>query len=102
MHTRINERVSYGRDVEKIECANHMTSGVNNKLHKLASNTSYPIQLRKLLLSTHEGPSRIERLVRGIRTAIKNAAQNNSSVSELRHDLSNAPNHVFGCHTECR
>lgn len=99
MYARIVERVPYGRQVIKIECANHMTRCVSDKLHKLAHNTSYPLAARKLLLEKKNGISRLERLIKGVRTAIKN---NKNNVDSLRAELRNAPFHIFGNHENCK
>nr|CAI5852470.1 unnamed protein product [Callosobruchus analis] len=95
VYAKIVEKVPYGRSVEKIECANHMTRCVSDKLHKLGSNTSIPLEKRKLLTDKTNGISRIERLVKGVRTAIKRNVGNPNS---LRCEVSNIPNHVFGRH----
>ncbi|CAG9820787.1 unnamed protein product [Phaedon cochleariae] len=99
VYARIVERVAYGRQVIKIECANHMTRCVSDKLHKISTNTVYPLAARKLLTSKGtEGISRLGRLVKGVRTAVKtNLNQPNS----LRQELRNAPYHIFGRHENC-
>lgn len=71
VYARIVERVPYGRTVEKIECANHVTRNINDKLHKLAINTQFPLEKRKFLSEKCLGISRIERIVKGVRIAIK-------------------------------
>ncbi|KAI4454827.1 exonuclease phage-type/recb c-terminal domain-containing protein [Holotrichia oblita] len=99
VYARIVEKVQYGRDVVKIECANHMTRCVSDKLYKLAANTRYPLLSRKLLTERVDNITRIERLVKGVRTAIKNNCNNPTALSQ---ELSNAASHVFGRHTNCR
>lgn len=102
----IQQTCSYGRYVTKVECANHVTRAFCEKLHKLASNTAYTLEGRKLLLETNDANkiSRVERLVKGVRTAIKESAKNQETdaVETLRGDLRNAPDHVFGSHERCR
>ncbi|CAH1957158.1 unnamed protein product [Acanthoscelides obtectus] len=98
VYARIVERVPYGRHVEKIECANYMTRCVNDKLHKLVANTSFPLEMRKKLTDKQNGVSRIERIVKGVRTAI---IRNVKNANALRLEISNIPNHVFGRHTNC-
>ncbi|XP_063218419.1 uncharacterized protein LOC134528597 [Bacillus rossius redtenbacheri] len=102
----IQQTCSYGRLVTKVECANHATRAFCEKMHKLATNTSYPLEGRKLLLETTVDSkiSRLERLVKGVRTAIKESAKLDGicAVETLRADLRNAPEHVFGCHENCR
>lgn len=47
--------------------------------------------------------SRIERITKGARSAIKHCADSgNNDVEGLRHDIRNVPYHVFGKHTSCR
>nr|CAI5867271.1 unnamed protein product [Callosobruchus analis] len=75
-----------------------MTRCVSDKLHKLGSNTTIPLEKRKLLTDKTNGISRIKRLVKGVRTAIKRNVGNPNS---LRCEVSNIPNHVFGRHANC-
>ncbi|XP_044759630.1 uncharacterized protein LOC123317261 [Coccinella septempunctata] len=99
VYARVVEKVSYGRDVVKIQCANHMTRCVSDKLHRLSKNTSFNISNRKIL-TKKDGPiSNIERLVKSVRTIVKNNAQDTVM---LRNDLRNALYHVFGNHSNCR
>lgn len=103
---RIQEGCYYGRYVKKVECANHVTRALNDNLHKLSEDTKYPLETRKLISkpAPNESISRLERMVKGVRTAIKEAGVTKSSeaVKNLRHDLHNAPDHVFGKHDKCR
>lgn len=103
---KIQEGCNYGRYVTKIECANHATRCLNDHLHKLAENTKFPLESRQLLSKPAPGESisRLERIVKGVRTAIKEAGVTKSieDVKNLRQDLKNAPDHVFGNHTKCR
>lgn len=77
MFAKIQEGCSYGRYVCKLECANHMTRALSDNLHKLATNTQYPLESRKLLLGAAKGGniSRLERIVKGVRTSIKQAGE---------------------------
>lgn len=88
VYTRIIEKVPYGRAVIKLECANHITRNLNDGLRKLVSNKHYPLRCRQLL--GRGSPSPIDRLVKGIRTAIKECGKTND-VQVLRKDLINAP-----------
>lgn len=103
---RIQEGYKHGRYVQKVECANHVTRALNDNLHKLAENTTYPLSSRQLLSKPAEGDtiSRLERIVKGVRTAIKEAgvSSNQTVNSQLSSDIRNAPDHVFGNHTRCR
>ncbi|XP_054265988.1 uncharacterized protein LOC128988593 [Macrosteles quadrilineatus] len=103
---RIQEKCRYGRFVTKVECANHMTRCLSDGLHKLCTNTKFPLESRKILTSVPEGKTitRLERLVKGVRAAIKHAGPTRSlqDIALLRQDLKNAPNHVFGDHSVCR
>ncbi|KAF2881089.1 hypothetical protein ILUMI_25091 [Ignelater luminosus] len=68
---------------------------------EVATNKRFPLDARKLL--TGKGVSRIERLVKGIITAIKRSFNKNNGLDSdvLRQDLLNAPYHVFGYHKNC-
>lgn len=106
VYARIQEGCPYGRYVKKVECANHVTRALNDNLHKLADDTKYPLETRKLLSkpAPNESIPRLERIVKGVRTAIKEAGVTKSSqdILNLRHDLRNTPDHVFGKHDQCR
>ncbi|XP_074028816.1 uncharacterized protein [Leptinotarsa decemlineata] len=54
--------------------------------------------MRKILNEKVDGISRLERLVKGIRTAMKNNIRN---PDYLRTDILNAPHHIFGQHDKC-
>lgn len=99
VYAKIVEKVAYGRQVIKIECANHMTRCLSDKLHKLSSNTSFAIINRKALLKKDKSITNVERLVKSVRTIVKN---NKSDPASLRRDLANAPYHVLGNHENCR
>lgn len=96
VYSRIIEKVSYGRDVVKLECANHITRNLHDGLRKLVANKHFPIHVRKIL--SNISPSPLERLVKGVRTAIKECGKSNN----LREDLKNAPYYVLGSHLNCR
>lgn len=102
----IQQKCDYGRHVVKVECANHATRAFCENVHKLASNKLYDPEARKILTGVGTGQkiSRVERLVKGVRTAIKEAAKVSGpeAVEILRQDLRNAPDHVFGSHEMCR
>lgn len=100
VYARIVERVSYGRDVVKMECANHVCRNFHTHLRKLsADKKSFPLDVRKFL--TQGRPSAIERLVKGVRSAIKECGRT-GNLDLLKHDIRNAPYHVFGDHNKCR
>ncbi|XP_039290407.1 uncharacterized protein LOC111056373 [Nilaparvata lugens] len=105
VYAKIQEGCSYGRYVQKIECANHVTRALNDNLHKVAENTQFPLSSRKLLSKPAPGEtvSRLERIVKGVRTAIKEAGVNRNAqdMVNLRATLKNAPDHVFGNHNKC-
>lgn len=106
VYARIQESCHYGRYVQKIECANHVTRALSDNVHKLAGNTQYPLASRQLLNKPSPGEtiSRLERIVKGVRTAIKDSGvtRNAQDIANLRHDIKNVPDHVFGNHKNCR
>ncbi|XP_039278729.1 uncharacterized protein LOC120350228 [Nilaparvata lugens] len=105
MYAKIQEGCSYGRYIQKIECTNHVTRALNDNLHKVAENTQFPLSSWKLLSKPAPGEtvSRLERIVKGVRTAIKGAGVNRNAqdMVNLRATLKNAPDHVFGNHNKC-
>ncbi|KAF2902519.1 hypothetical protein ILUMI_03669 [Ignelater luminosus] len=101
VNARIKQKITYGQNISKIECANRMTRNAHQKLHKLATNKSFPLNARKLL--TSGGVSRIGRLAKRTRTAIKRSSNKDNSLDSdvLHQDLLNAPYHVFGDRKNC-
>lgn len=86
--------------VEKIECTNHLLRNFCMKLEELTKNTCYPIKYRKLL------GKNILRLRRSVKGAVKHINSKDSNFNQkvinLKQDLINAPNHVFGDHKLCK
>lgn len=86
--------------VEKIECTNHLLRNYCTKLDELAKNTSQPLRLRKVLSQN------ILRLRRSVTGAVKHNVQTektfNEKITDLKEDLLNGPNHVFGNHSACK
>lgn len=102
-------RVSYDYLVQKNECANHVVRNYTSRLCKLRGENS---EQQKLLTV-----QRLKRISNGARKAISHYAQLLSNLSgtyndmaafqqqfttQLRADLINGPNHVFGFHEKCR
>ncbi|CAB3256878.1 unnamed protein product [Arctia plantaginis] len=87
--------------VEKIECTNHLLRNYCTKLDELTKDTRHPLHLRKVLSQS------ILRLRRSVTGAVKH---NNSKkektfdekITDLKIDLLNGPNHVFGNHSTCK
>lgn len=96
VHARLFQNVSYGRSIQKLECANHVVKNYTGHLHKLAADKSFPPEGRKLLKQS------IPRLTAAARGAIRQCADKEETVDELIRDLRNGPHHVFGQHAECR
>ena len=90
----IRQTVPYGPFVEKIECANHACKGYRSRLEKLA--TDHPEFCRRGGLTKRA----IQRLTVGARVAIKMHSKT-QNIQQLRHDLRNGPDHVFGFHQNC-
>jgi hypothetical protein len=86
--------VPYGPHVKKIECANHACKGYRSRLEKLAKD--HPEFRGKGGLTKRV----IQRLTVGARFAIRTHSKT-GNIHQLRHDLRNGPNHVFGNHTNC-
>lgn len=95
-YIKIQQNVHYGRQVVKLECANHAVKNYTGKLHKIAKDTAHPLSGRKLLSQL------IPRLTRAARCAITNAGCGDHNSEMLREDLRNGPFHVFGDHSNCR
>jgi len=82
--------------VEKIECRNHLLCNLCNKLKEMTTKPqSGKLEYRKLLSGN------ILRIRKGIVSAIMYRKSNGHSAIQLRQDIINSINHVFGYHDEC-
>lgn len=90
----IIDKVSYGRHVTKIECANHLVKNVTKKLFKVAKGAA----VTRVLTN-----KRIHDIAKTARELISlNAREEVPSVDQLKHDLQNVVSHSFGDHSQCR
>ena len=102
VHKNILTRVSYGRRVRKIECANHVTKCYTTGLYKVAKENA---ETRRLL-----SVPRIKRMTVTMRTIIKHHALASESgdrasadcARDLAADAGNASLHVLGHHEKCK
>lgn len=103
---KVQENVSFGGRVLKVECANHAVRRYFRALERIKKNTSKfhgakGIMARKIL------QQRMSRLIMGAREAIKNNAVQNlqepelDKVTKLAAEILNGPAHVFGKHDSC-
>ena len=90
----VRQNVPYGPFVEKIECANHACKSYRSRLEKLR--TDHPEFCKRGALTKRA----IQRLVVGARVAIRMHSETRN-ITQLRHDLRNGPDHVFGLHEKC-
>ncbi|KAL4085345.1 hypothetical protein QTP88_027204 [Uroleucon formosanum] len=82
--------------VEKVECRNHLLRNFCKKLKEIAiKKETGKLQHRKLLKNN------ILRLRRGIVSAIQYRKQHNYTENDLRNDILNSVDHVFGQHDKC-
>ena len=85
-HSVVTGVPSYGRDITKVECANHAVKCYRNRLEALCIDK--PQYCGKHGLSQ----AMMKRITHGARCAIK-MHSNTSNVTALRHDLRNGPRH---------
>lgn len=83
--------------VEKIECRNHLLRNFCNKLKALTTETTFPVQLRKLLSNN------ILRFRGAIVRAIsyRKIEATSDSIRLLKKDIDNSICHIFGEHNNC-
>ena len=86
--------VSYGRYVQKVECANHAVKCYRNRLEALCK--EHPQYCGRHGLSE----AKMKRITYGARCAIKMHSIT-GDVAALRHDLRNGVWHYFEDHTKC-
>ena len=84
----------WGRYVRKIECVNHALKNYRAKLENIMKENPAYKGAGKLT------QKQIKRLTAGARAAIRMHAPTRN-IDQLRHDLRNAPNHVFGDDSKC-
>ncbi|XP_063238957.1 uncharacterized protein LOC134540255 [Bacillus rossius redtenbacheri] len=96
VYAKLVQNVSYGRTIQKLECANHCIKNYTGHLHKLAADKTFPPDSRKLLKQS------IPRLTAAARGAIRHCADEGETVDDSISDLKNWPYHVFGEHAQCR
>ncbi|KAK3104196.1 hypothetical protein FSP39_025198 [Pinctada imbricata] len=100
VYGRIQEQVPvWGRDVKKLECANHVCKCLRSNLEKLVEDKPHLKGKGRLTKNA------IMRITRGVRCAIMMRSSgshgNVSSKNILAHDIRNTVNHVFGDHSKC-
>lgn len=84
------------RTVEKIECKNHLLRNFCKKLRKITTKKQAgKLDNRKLLQNN------ILRLRKGMVSSIEYRRQNKDNDSDLRNDILNSDDHVFGQHDKC-
>ena len=93
-HSVVTGVPSYGRDITKVECANHAVKYYRNRLEALCIDK--PQYRGKHGLSQ----AMMKCITHGARCVIK-MHSNTSDVTPLRHDLRNGPRHYFGLHDKC-
>jgi hypothetical protein len=100
VYARIQEQVpGWGRDVQKLECANHMCKCLRSSLEKLV--VDKPQYKGRGKLTQH---IRV-RLTSAVRCAIKmrsaQSTDRQTALNNLRHDIKNSVHHIYGNHTQC-
>ncbi|KAE8751166.1 hypothetical protein FOCC_FOCC002250 [Frankliniella occidentalis] len=105
-YPQIRAQCAYGHLVVKLHCANHVTVRLSDHLHNLVKNTLYPVGARNALKAVVSDQlarpqTRIDRLVKGVRTAIRTCEEQQLGVAALQEALRNAPFHAFGRHDGC-
>ncbi|VDI41756.1 Hypothetical predicted protein [Mytilus galloprovincialis] len=99
IHAQIMERVPvWGKFVQKMECANHITKCLRGNLENLVNeNPSYKGK-GKLCKRT-----RI-RIVSAVRCSIRRRSSEKNktlAIKNLEHDIRNTTSHIYGDHTRC-
>lgn len=94
VHKKLQEMVPYGRQIEKIECANHVIKNYTKTLMKVQGVSR---SVRKVVTRQV-----VNRLVKGARAAIIHHSKNGRNPEHLREDLKNGPFHVLGVHKSCK
>ena len=91
---KLKQCVSYGSNIRKDECANHVTKNYTTHLYNLCKN-------KKGLYTKFLPRGIIQQLTKNLRGSIKINSENNGTAEELKNLLKRGPYHVFGNHTKC-
>ena len=97
----LDSRPYTNMSIEKIECKNHLLRNACNKLKDLARNSQFKhVTLRKIV------GDKIMRVRTAVCMAVKfrkgeSGLTENEKIRNLRKDILNIPNHVYGHHNEC-
>ena len=97
-YAAIQANVPWGRDVEKIECANHACKCLRSSLEKLVEAKPHYKGINKL-----SKPTRV-RLTTAVRCAIRMRSKQpdrQTAIRKLESDIMNSVYHVFGKHNNC-
>lgn len=93
--TLVQNVPGWGRDIQKMECANHACKCYRGALEKVVQdNPSY--KGAGALTKTMR-----QKLVSGARSAIKMRSKESDRVKAIKRDLLNGPLHYFGQHSNC-
>lgn len=84
--SKIKKEVSYGHEVEKLECINHVIKNYGKALHNIKSNTTVSSSARKAL--TLEKTKKLQQV-------IMYAAKVNDDPNQLKVDIENSIYHVL-------
>ncbi|KAF2902710.1 hypothetical protein ILUMI_03489 [Ignelater luminosus] len=96
VYSKIKQNVSYGLEVRKIECTNHVVKNYSKQLYKIKNDTkSVSLAARKIFTK-----DTIESLIKSVQGAIY--ANAHGDINRLKEDIRNTVNHVFENHFNCR
>ncbi|KAK3924265.1 Endoribonuclease YbeY [Frankliniella fusca] len=91
---QVRQFTPQGRECEKVECANHTARRYTTRLHKIVKKKFLDVRARKMIANA------VPRLTAAARGAMRTNA--GKSITQLKADLRNGPQHVFGNHQKCR
>lgn len=98
VYCNIINKVSYGREVKKLECTNHALKNYGKRLRGIKTDKQINIGARKLLTI-----NKIKHLTKRAKTSIySHSNKHNRNIELLKVDLRIGIDHVFGDHSGCR
>nr|XP_018909224.1 PREDICTED: uncharacterized protein LOC109038579 [Bemisia tabaci] len=96
VHKSVIERVSYGHEVQKLECVNHLMKNVSKRIYEFQATLKDDTE-KKFLTN-----KRIKWYTKYARGLLEELSKNKEPQTEVVAVITNMSNHFLGNHRDCR